>query len=98
MIVVYHVPNTDPVDANGLLEDIDVSSERTFSSARITISKHRNHLKADIVEPLQCLKFMLKWGLLFHEDLSVIVEVGEDSEKNQKGGTLGKCLGLYSVL
>jgi hypothetical protein len=63
-----------------------VSSERAFSSAGITISKRRNRLKADIVEALQCLKCMLKRGLLFREDPSVIVEVGEDSEKNQKGG------------
>ncbi|PCH40503.1 hypothetical protein WOLCODRAFT_57295, partial [Wolfiporia cocos MD-104 SS10] len=33
-----------------------VSSERAFSSAGITISKRRNHLKADIVEALQLLK------------------------------------------
>ncbi|KZT08900.1 uncharacterized protein LAESUDRAFT_606611, partial [Laetiporus sulphureus 93-53] len=33
-----------------------VSSERTFSSAGITITKHRNCLKGDIVEALQVLK------------------------------------------
>ncbi|KZT01120.1 uncharacterized protein LAESUDRAFT_615605, partial [Laetiporus sulphureus 93-53] len=33
-----------------------VSSERTFSSAGIIISKHHNCLKADIIEVLQCLK------------------------------------------
>jgi len=62
-----------------------VSSERAFSSAGITISKRRNRLKADIVEALQCLKCMLKRGLLFREDPSIMKEVGEDSEKKQKG-------------
>ncbi|EED77017.1 predicted protein, partial [Postia placenta Mad-698-R] len=33
-----------------------VSSEHTFSAAGITISKHRNCLKADVVKALQCLK------------------------------------------
>ncbi|EPQ59871.1 hypothetical protein GLOTRDRAFT_23951, partial [Gloeophyllum trabeum ATCC 11539] len=33
-----------------------VSSERTFSSAGITITKHRNRLKGDIVEAFQVLK------------------------------------------
>ncbi|KZT04256.1 uncharacterized protein LAESUDRAFT_604303, partial [Laetiporus sulphureus 93-53] len=33
-----------------------VSSERAFSSAEITITKHRNHLKGDIVEAFQVLK------------------------------------------
>ncbi|KAF9456933.1 hypothetical protein BDZ94DRAFT_1314666 [Collybia nuda] len=33
-----------------------VSSEHTFLSAGITISKHCNWLKGDIVEALQCLK------------------------------------------
>ena len=37
-----------------------VSSEWAFSSAGITISKHRNQLKADIVEALQCLKCLIK--------------------------------------
>jgi hypothetical protein len=61
-----------------------VSSERAFSCAGITISKRRNHLKADIVEALQCLKCMLKRGLLFRKDPSIMKEVGEDSEKNQR--------------
>jgi hypothetical protein len=36
-----------------------VSSEQAFSSAGITISKHRNCLKGDIVEALQCLECMI---------------------------------------
>lgn len=41
-----------------------VSSEHMFSSARITISKHRNRLKGDIVEALQCLKCLLCHNLI----------------------------------
>ena len=44
-----------------------VSSERAFSSAGITISKHRSRLKGDIVEALQCLKCMLRHELIFRE-------------------------------
>ena len=44
-----------------------VSSERAFSSAGITISKRRSHLKGDIVEALQCLKCMLRHELIFRE-------------------------------
>ena len=44
-----------------------VSSERAFSSAGITISKHRNCLKGDIVEALQCLKCMYNTDLIFRE-------------------------------
>jgi hypothetical protein len=44
-----------------------VSSERTFSSAGITISKRRNRLKGDIVEALQCLKMIYRSDLIFRE-------------------------------
>ncbi|KAF5329115.1 hypothetical protein D9758_017952 [Tetrapyrgos nigripes] len=44
-----------------------VSSERTFSSAGITISKRRNRLGKDIVEPLQFLKCALRRNLIFRE-------------------------------
>jgi hypothetical protein len=44
-----------------------VSSERAFSSARITISKRCNRLDGDIVEALQCLKSLL------HQDISLNV-------------------------
>ena len=53
-----------------------VSSERAFSSAGITISKHQNCLKKDIVEALQCLKGMYHNNLIFHE-----VETVVDKEK-----------------
>jgi len=44
-----------------------VSSERAFSQGGITISKHRNRLKGDIVEALQCVKCALRHDLLFRE-------------------------------
>ena len=44
-----------------------VSSERAFSFAGIPISKHHSHLKADVVEALQCLKCMLCHELIFQE-------------------------------
>jgi hypothetical protein len=47
-----------------------VSSERSFSSAGITISKRRNRLKGDIVEALQCLKCLYHNELIFREVLT----------------------------
>ena len=44
-----------------------VSSERAFSAAGITISKHRNRLGRDIVEALQFLKCAIRQDLLFRE-------------------------------
>ena len=44
-----------------------VSSERAFSQGRITISKHRNCLKGDIIEALQCIKCAVRHDLLFRE-------------------------------
>ena len=46
-----------------------VSSERAFLSAGITISKHCNWLKGDIVEALQCMKCIYHNDLLFWEVL-----------------------------
>ena len=56
-----------------------VSSERAFSSAGITISKHRNHLKGDIVEALQCLKCMIRKNLIFRQDptLTIAKEIAD---------------------
>ncbi|KAN0094364.1 Ribonuclease H-like domain containing protein [Tylopilus felleus] len=61
---------------------LNTVSERAFSSTGITIAKHRNHLKPDIVEALQCLKCMIRRDLLFREDPLVLLEVGisEESE------------------
>ena len=44
-----------------------VSSERAFSSAALTITKHRNHLKGDVVEALQVIKCLLHHELVFRE-------------------------------
>ncbi len=71
-----------------------VSSERAFSSAGITISKRRNRLKPDVVEALQCLKFMIKRDLFFRFDPSIAADEmqeeeaasGLDSEVSDKNG------------
>jgi hypothetical protein len=44
-----------------------VSSERAFSQGGITISKHRNRLKGDVVEALQCIKSGIRQDLLFRD-------------------------------
>ena len=44
-----------------------VSSERTFSQGGLTITKHWNHLKGDVVEALQCVKCAIWHDLLFKE-------------------------------
>jgi hAT family C-terminal dimerisation region len=44
-----------------------VLNEQAFSQGGITITKHGNHLKGDIVEALQCFKCALHHNLLFHE-------------------------------
>lgn len=44
---------------------LSVSSEQAFSSAGITISKQQNRLKANIVEALQVMKFLLKKSLIY---------------------------------
>ena len=58
-----------------------VSSERAFSQGGITISKHRNRLKGDIVEALQCVKCMVRHDLLFREPApSSIIEAEMNSD------------------
>lgn len=47
-----------------------VSSEHAFSSAGITITKCRNHLKGDIVKALQFIKCLLQKDLIYWEPLS----------------------------
>jgi hypothetical protein len=44
-----------------------VSSEHTFSAAGITTRKHRNWLKGDIVEALECIKCLLHRNIIFRE-------------------------------
>jgi hypothetical protein len=64
-----------------------VSSEQAFSSVGITISKHCNHLKGDIVEALQCLKCMIRNNLIFPQDptSTIMKEIAdlEDVPKNE---------------
>jgi hypothetical protein len=70
-----------------------VSSERAFSQGGITISKHRNRLKGDIVEALQCVKCSLRHDLLFRDPApSSLLEAtldedgsGEEGEEEPEG-------------
>ena len=61
-----------------------VSSERAFSSAGITISKRRNRLKPDVVEALQCLKFMIKRDLFFRFDPSIAADEMQEEEEEEE--------------
>ena len=62
-----------------------MSSEHAFLSAGITLSKHRNCLKADIVEALQFLKCAFNSNLIFHE--SSTAEEEEETESDCDGST-----------
>lgn len=72
-----------------------VSSERTFSSAGIIITKHRNRLKGDIVEALQVLKSAFHKSLFFLDCGPTSVtktepeEHNENSESKTTGGVAG---------
>jgi hypothetical protein len=57
-----------------------ISSEWAFSSTGITISKHWNRLKPDVVEALQCLKFMIKQDLFFQFDPSIAANKMQEEE------------------
>lgn len=63
-----------------------VSSEHAFSAAGITISKHRNRLKGDIVEALQFLKCLQHKNSLFQESFTTADEL--DMEKEECNGRL----------
>jgi len=60
-----------------------VSSERAFSSAGITISKHRSRLKPDIVEALQFLKCLHHRELIYREEPSMISESQMETEAQE---------------
>jgi hypothetical protein len=62
-----------------------VSSERAFSQGGITIRKHRNRLKGDVVEALQCIKCAIRHDLLFRE-LGPSSLVEEDSDAFEDAG------------
>ena len=53
-----------------------VSSKSAFSAASITISKHHNQLKGDIIEALQCLKSLIHQDLLFWD----VITATQDEE------------------
>jgi len=57
-----------------------VSSERAFSGAGITISKHWNWLKADIVEALEYLKCMYLKDLIYRDPAPTSVLVEDELE------------------
>ena len=69
-----------------------VSSEQAFSSAGITLSKHHNCLKGDIVEALQFLKFLDQKDLIFQEaGPSAATETrgdGEEEEEEEEEGVV----------
>ena len=54
-----------------------VSSEHAFLEAGITIGKHRNWSKGDIVEAIQCLKCMYVNDLIFCEVSTLDMEEDE---------------------
>lgn len=63
-----------------------VSSEQAFSLAGITISKHRNRLKGDIVKALQALKCLYCRDLLFRDEPEVSSEPPSDDEGDNGAG------------
>ena len=80
------------------LPSTSVSSECAFLSASITISKHYNHLKPNIVEVLQCLKCLIHCDLLFREDPSVLSEVGTDGMGTEGLGTKSEDSGWDNMI
>ena len=58
---------TTKLSAKLNLEYDKILPYHAFSSAGITISKHCNRLKGDIIEALQCLKIIYRNDLLFRE-------------------------------
>ena len=63
-------------------------SEWAFSSADITINKHCNQLKSDIVEALQFLKCLIRRDLIFHTDPSTSIDSDLNEDDNIGGSTL----------
>ncbi|KAG8949412.1 hypothetical protein FRC03_000360 [Tulasnella sp. 419] len=63
-----------------------VSSERAFSSAGLTITKHRSRLKADIVEALQVIKFAVRNDTLSYPAHFTLVDEMEFDGDDTKDG------------
>ena len=70
-----------------------MSSEHAFLQGGITISKHHNCLKDDIVEGIQCIKCAIHHKLLFQEPApSSILEAEETSDSEQENVNTGEDL------
>ncbi|KAG6873775.1 hypothetical protein C0993_001068, partial [Termitomyces sp. T159_Od127] len=67
-----------------------VSSERAFSQGGLTITKHQNRLKGDIVEALQCLKCAIRHDLLFRESGPSSLDEAELENNENKDEQDGK--------
>ncbi|KIK76070.1 hypothetical protein PAXRUDRAFT_171002, partial [Paxillus rubicundulus Ve08.2h10] len=81
-----------------------VSSERAFSAAAQTITKHCNQLKSDIVEAIQVLHMLYNHDLIFHEpgpssalelELEGDDEVGDIEVEKQSKESLDWILELF---
>ena len=59
-----------------------ISSERVFSSVGITISKHYNHLKTNIVELLQFLKGNIRLDILACKAHILATEMGMHAKRD----------------
>ena len=75
-----------------------VSSEQVFSSARITITKHHNWLKPDIMEALQFLKCLYHHDLLFHEEASTQFEMEESDQPRAMAENIGDLEGWDRIV
>ena len=67
-----------------------VASVQAFSSAGITISKHRNRLDADIVEALQSIKSLIQQDLMTRvfptlADEEIALNLADSQPTNQGG-------------
>ncbi|KAG6815500.1 hypothetical protein H0H87_001248, partial [Tephrocybe sp. NHM501043] len=61
-----------------------VSSEHTFFQGGLTVTMHHNHLKGDIVEALQSLKYAIQHDLLFREPRPSTLNEYDDDEIMQQ--------------
>lgn len=68
-----------------------VSSERAFSSTGITISKHCNRLKPDVIKALQFLKCIYHCDLLFHENPCVETEMEKLKNESPELAEVNTC-------
>ena len=70
-----------------------VLSECAFSQGGITISKHCNCLKGDIVKALQCIKCSIQHDLLFRESAPSLVLEEEMSDQELEDVSGGRSFG-----